>query len=72
MKTKTHTFHRENCNTIFRAAIIDMIGRRIILTGTHAFEWWITIIDRNSVTSIRFINRVEAKKEFNKYLIKKR
>lgn len=65
--SKKHTFHRENCNTCIRMSIVDMLGRTIVLSGTHAFEWQITIVGENSLTVIKFANRVKATKEFNKY-----
>ena len=64
---RKHTFHRENCNTCIRMSIVDMLGRTIVPSGTHAFEWQITIVGENSLTVIKFANRVEATKEFNKY-----
>lgn len=64
---KKHTFHRENCNTCIRMAIIDILGRTIVLSGTHAFEWQISIVSGNSITIIKFANRVKATQEFNKY-----
>lgn len=48
-------------------SIVDMLGRTIVLSGTHAFEWQITIVGENSLTVIKFANRVKATKEFNKY-----
>lgn len=65
--SKKHTFHRENCNTCIRISIVDMLGRTIVLSGTRAFEWQITIVGENSLTVIKFANRVKATKEFNKY-----
>ena len=65
--SKKHTFHRENCNTCIRMSIVDILGRTIILSGTHAFEWSVIIANKHSLTIIRFANRVEATKEFNKY-----
>lgn len=64
---KKHTFHRENCTNRVRLSFNDAIGRTIILTGIHAFEWQINIITDNTMISIRFANRQEATKEFNKY-----
>lgn len=62
------TFHRENCNTCIRKSIVDVLGRTIVLSGTHAFEWQITVLEiNNSLTIIKFSNRVKATKEFNKY-----
>lgn len=65
--SKKHTFHRENCNTCIRMSIVGILGRTIILSGTHAFEWSVIIANKHSLTIIRFANRVEATKEFNKY-----
>ena len=48
-------------------SIVDMLGRTIVLSGTHAFEWSVMIANKYSLTIIRFANRVEATKEFNKY-----
>lgn len=48
-------------------AIIDILGRTIVLSGTHAFEWQISIVSGNSITTIKFANRVKATQEFNKY-----
>ena len=52
-------------------SIVDILGRTIILSGTHAFEWSVTIVNKHSLTIIEFANRVEATKEFNKYKRKK-
>ena len=65
--SKKHTFHRENCTNCIRMSIVDILGRTIVLSGIHAFEWQITIVGENSLTIIKFANRVEATKEFNKY-----
>lgn len=48
-------------------SIVDILGRTIVLSGIHAFEWQITIVGDNSLTIIKFTNRIEATKEFNKY-----
>ena len=48
-------------------SIVDILGRTIVLSGTHAFEWSIAIISNDTMTVIQFANRVEATKEFNKY-----
>lgn len=37
-----------------------MLGRTIVLSGTHAFEWQVTIVGENSLTVIKFVNRVKA------------
>lgn len=64
---RKHIFHRENCNTCIRMSIVDILGRTIVLSGTHAFEWSIAIISNDTMTVIQFANRIEATKEFNKY-----
>lgn len=64
---KKRTYHRENCSNCIRRSMIDLLGRIIVLSGIHAFEWQITIIEKYSTTTIRFKNRVEATKEFKKF-----
>lgn len=39
----------------------------IEFSGTHTFEWQISIVSGNSITIIKFANRVKATQEFNKY-----
>lgn len=48
-------------------SIVDTLGRRITLCGTHAFEWSIAITTDNNITIIQLQNRQLATKEFNKY-----
>ena len=38
-------------------SIVDMLGRTIVLSGTHAFEWQVTIVGENSLTVIKFANK---------------
>lgn len=52
--------------------LTDQFGRKIILSGIHAFEWEVSILHNDSLTTIKFADRIEATKEFNKYKIKKR
>lgn len=69
---RKHTYHRENCDCFIREVIVDAYGRRVILSGQHAFEYSITIISitgRIAVTN--FKNGKEARKEFYKYKRKK-
>lgn len=66
MSTKKH-FHRENCQNLIRMAFTDPIGRVIILSGIHAFEWTVTVFSGSAMTTITFSNRAEATKEFNRY-----
>lgn len=65
-------YHRENCKNCIRMTFIDQLGRKIILSGIHAFEWEVSILHNNNLTTVKFANRIEATKEFNKYKIKKR
>lgn len=65
--SKKHIFHQEKCNTCIRMSIVDTLGRRITLCGTHAFEWSIAITTGNNITIIQLQNRQLATKEFNKY-----
>lgn len=64
---KKKTYHREKCDNRIRAVKVDSSNRKIVLSGIHAFEWQITIVGENSLTVIKFANRVKATKEFNKY-----
>ena len=41
------------------------MGREIIVTGTYAYEWSITIKTNISVTSMSFRTRIEAVKLIN-------
>lgn len=66
MSTKKH-FHRENCQNLIRMAFTDPIGRVIILSGIHAFEWTVTVFSGPVMTTVTFRNRAEATKEFNRY-----
>lgn len=68
---RKYSYHRENCTTCVRLSIVDILGRTIVLSGTHAFEWQVTIIDKSSITIIGFKGRVDATREFNKYRRKK-
>lgn len=66
MSTKKH-FHRENCQNLIRMAFTDSIGRVVILSGIHAFEWQVTIFSDSVMTTISFPSRKEALKEYNRY-----
>lgn len=66
------TFTKENCNNSLRSSITDQLNRTIILSGIHAFEWSITILDTHSCTTTIYKNRIDARKDFRKYnLLKK-
>ena len=64
---KKHKFHRENCDTTIREIIKDMFNRTIVLSGTHAFEWSITVCDGNTFTKMTYSCRKTARKEFERY-----
>ena len=64
---KKHQFHRENCDTTVREIMKDMFDRTIVLSGTHAFEWSITVYDGDKVTRVTYSGREKARKEFKKY-----
>lgn len=64
--SKKHIFHRENCASCIRDVAKDLLGRTLVLTGKHAFEWSLCICDENSTLTITYSNRAEARKEFNR------
>ena len=58
-------YKKENCSSSVRDSFTDKWGREIIVTGTYAYEWSITIKTNMSVTSMRFKTRIEAVKLIN-------
>ena len=58
-------YKKENCSSSVRDLFTDKWGREIIVTGTYAYEWSITIKTNMSVTSMRFRTRIEAVKLLN-------
>ena len=44
-----------------------MFDRTIVLAGTHAFEWSITVYDGDKITRVTYSGREKARKEFKKY-----
>ena len=68
---RKHIYHRENCDCYIRESIIDVCGRRVILSGRHAFEWSITIYTVEKTVRTTYPNGREARKEFYKYKRKK-
>lgn len=68
-----HTYHRENCDTLVREVIVDVWGRRIVISGTHAFEYSITVISitGRAVTTTYKSGR-EARAAFQRYKRKKK
>lgn len=63
-------YKKENCSSLVRDLFTDKWGREIIVTGTYAYEWSVTIKTNMSVTSMRFRTRIEAVKLINE--LKKR
>ena len=58
-------YRKENCSSSVRDFFTDRWGREIIVTGTHSYEWSITIRSHISITSIGFRTRIEAVKLIN-------
>lgn len=67
-------FNKSHCTNKVRQSTIDFMGRQVVLTGIHAFEWSITIIDltNRSITTTIYRNRVEATKIYKTYIVKKK
>ena len=59
-------YKKENCSSSVRDLFTGKWGREIIVTGTYAYEWSVTIKTNMSVTSMRFRTRIEAVKLINK------
>lgn len=64
-------YHKENCISKVRAIIIDQFGNEIMLTGTHAFEWSITVKTPGKISITTYNDGKIARKNF-KELVKKR
>lgn len=64
---RKHTYHRENCDCSIREVIVDVYGRKIILSGQHAFEYSITVISiTGRIVITDFKNGKEARPFRNK------
>lgn len=59
-------FHKSNCESRVRAIVQDSLGHKIILVGTHAFEWSIIVEKEGKIVITTFHNREKAVDEFNK------
>ena len=57
-------FNQKNCECRVRESKIDQYGRRITVTGQHAFGYNIHIQDRDKITSFPYPNGTEARKAF--------
>lgn len=58
-------YNKRNCTSCIRAEINDQYGRRIVMTGTHAYEYNIYIYGYMSITIENFKNGREARVRFN-------
>ena len=57
-------FNQKNCECRVRESKVDQYGRRITVTGQHAFGYNIHIQDRDKITSFPYANGTEARKAF--------
>lgn len=58
-------YHRANCVGVVRGQFIDQYGRKITISGVHAFEYTIHIESvTHVVTTEFFTNGAEARKRF--------
>lgn len=64
---RKNVYHRENCDCFIRNIIIDIYGRKVVLSGQHAFEWSITIYTEERIIKTTYPNGKIARKEFCKY-----
>lgn len=60
------TYNKKNCVGLVRAEFIDKWGRKIILTGIHAFDWSIYIVGITGNIAIEHYSKgVHARKRFS-------
>ena len=57
-------YNQRNCECRVRESKVDQYGRRITVTGQHAFGYNIHIQDRDKITSFPYSNGTEARKAF--------
>ena len=57
-------FNQKNCECRVRESKVDQYGRRITVTGQHAFGYNIHIQDKGKITSFPYPNGTEARKAF--------
>ena len=57
-------FKRENCSTLIRKTTKDRFGNVIVLSGTHSYEWSVSIIAKHFNKTIMYQNRVDAEREY--------
>lgn len=63
---KRRQYHKSNCDSIVRATVTDVLGRKVILVGKHAFEWSIILEKEGRLVITTFPNREQAVDTFNK------
>jgi hypothetical protein len=59
-------YHKSNCDATVRAIVEDILGRKVILVGKHAFEWSIILEKEGRLVITTFPNRKQAVDTFNK------
>ena len=57
-------FNQRNCECKVRESKVDQYGRRVTITGQHAFGYNIHIQDKDKITSFPYSNGTEARKAF--------
>lgn len=58
-------YHRANCTGCVRGRFTDRYGRRITISGVHAFSYTIEIVSITTVTVEHYPNGKEARARFN-------
>lgn len=58
-------YHRANCTGCVRGCFIDQYGRRITISGVHAFSYTIEIVGITTTTVEHYPNGKEARARFN-------
>lgn len=60
------TYNKHNCVGLVRAEFIDRWGRKIILTGIHAFDWQIHIVSIiGNISTEHFEKGAQARRRFS-------
>lgn len=69
---KQRTFHKDNCESKVRKVALDINGDTIVLTGTHAFDWSVNVVNKRKATIVcfSFSKRKKAMKEYNRLKVK--
>lgn len=64
MKNERH-YNRANCTGCVRGCFTDQYGRRITISGVHAFSYTIEIMSITTITVEHYHNGAEARVRFN-------